>query len=58
MKKWLILVGICKDCGECEGECPVGALTRKNGITLIDKDKCIDCGCCVVACPEGAIDLD
>ena len=48
----------CTNCGTCANECPVDALTRKNGEVLIDQEKSIDCGCCWAVCPEDAIELD
>ena len=45
----------CVNCGACEGECPVTAISEKNDARWIDPDKCIDCGSCVSACPTDAI---
>jgi NAD-dependent dihydropyrimidine dehydrogenase PreA subunit len=45
----------CVNCGACEGECPVEAISEKNSARWIDPDKCIDCGACESACPTEAI---
>lgn len=45
----------CINCGACEGECPVEAISEKDGARWIDPDKCQDCGACVGACPTDAI---
>ena len=44
----------CVACGSCAGECPVGAITQKDGKYRIEPGVCIDCGTCSVACPVGA----
>lgn len=44
------------NCQGCAEVCPVGAIKRKEKVT-IDKDKCIGCGACIVACPNKAISL-
>ena len=44
----------CIACGACESECPVEAISEKDGKYGIDADKCIDCGSCADACPGGA----
>jgi NAD-dependent dihydropyrimidine dehydrogenase PreA subunit len=45
----------CVNCGACEPECPVQAISEKNGTRVIDPAKCIDCGACAAACPTEAI---
>jgi len=44
----------CVNCGVCDSECAVGAISEKDGKRSID-DKCVDCGACVPACPVEAI---
>ena len=44
----------CINCGSCESECPVEAISEKDGKMVIDADKCIDCGSCAGTCPVGA----
>ncbi|MDR2481534.1 MAG: 4Fe-4S binding protein [Spirochaetaceae bacterium] len=45
----------CVNCGTCDSECPVEAITEKDGARWIDPGKCADCGTCVPACPCEAI---
>ena len=48
----------CVNCGACEGECPVGAISEANGARVIDADACISCGACAGVCPTEAISED
>ncbi len=43
----------CFHCGDaaCVSVCPTGALSKWNGLTVIDTDKCSACGYCTDACP-------
>ena len=43
------------NCGACESECPVGAISDTGSARTIDADKCISCGACAGTCPTGAI---
>ncbi|MFH1715113.1 MAG: 4Fe-4S binding protein [Elusimicrobiota bacterium] len=45
----------CINCGVCEPECPVEAISEKDGKRIIDPEKCTDCGICVSSCPVDAI---
>jgi NAD-dependent dihydropyrimidine dehydrogenase PreA subunit len=45
----------CVNCGACEPECPVEAISEKNGLRWIDPEKCTDCGSCAAVCPTEAI---
>lgn len=47
----------CRHCKEplCVKGCITGALTKKDGIIVIDKNKCINCYTCILCCPYGAI---
>jgi Fe-S-cluster-containing hydrogenase component 2 len=45
----------CSNCSACEGACPVGAISEKDGMRWIDQDKCISCGACIGSCPAEAI---
>ena len=44
----------CIACGACTDECPVSAISEKDGKFVINADDCIDCGACASACPVGA----
>lgn len=44
----------CISCGNCEAECPCGAIAAGDDIYVIDADSCIDCGACAGVCPVGA----
>ena len=33
----------CINCGACEPECPVSAITEGEEIYIIDLEKCVDC---------------
>ena len=44
----------CIACGECAGNCPVGAITMGDGKFEIDPEKCIACGLCASVCPVSA----
>jgi ferredoxin len=44
----------CINCGACESECPVSAITAGDGKYVIDEAACIDCGACAAVCPVGA----
>ncbi len=44
----------CIGCGACAGDCPVSAISEKDGKYVINSDTCIDCGACADVCPVGA----
>ena len=48
---------VCSQCKlpVCADACPVGALTRTDGVVQLDADACVSCMKCVEACPFGAI---
>jgi len=50
-----IITDDCINCGACETECPVGAISEADDKRVIDYDTCTECGTCVDACPVGAI---
>ena len=47
----------CRHCEDpiCVKSCISGALSKKDGIVWIDKNKCIGCFTCILVCPYGAI---
>lgn len=45
----------CINCGTCEGECPVSAISAGDNTYVINPDECIDCGACAGVCPVSAI---
>ncbi|ULQ59465.1 4Fe-4S binding protein [Brucepastera parasyntrophica] len=45
----------CTNCGACEGECPVEAISEQADKRVIDADTCISCGACAAVCPVEAI---
>lgn len=47
----------CRHCEEplCQKSCISGALSRKDGVISIDKNKCVGCCTCVLVCPYGAV---
>ncbi|MBP3320977.1 MAG: RnfABCDGE type electron transport complex subunit B [Clostridia bacterium] len=47
----------CTGLGSCLKKCPFGALSLKNGVAVVDRNKCTGCGSCIAACPKGLIVL-
>ncbi|MCL2008904.1 MAG: 4Fe-4S binding protein [Treponema sp.] len=45
----------CVNCAACDSECPVEAISEKDGKRWVDPAKCVSCGACVGACPTDAI---
>jgi len=45
----------CINCGSCEAECPVDAISQGDERFVIDHETCTDCGNCVEVCPVDAI---
>lgn len=50
----------CRHCVDplCVKGCITGALTRQNGMIVIDENKCVGCFTCILSCPYGAIEPD
>lgn len=46
----------CVNCGACESECPVSAISEADGKRVINADECISCGACAGSCPTSAIE--
>ena len=51
-----VITDSCVNCGTCEGECPVGAISAGATQYEINPDACIDCGACAATCPTGSIE--
>lgn len=47
----------CRHCRDplCVKSCITGALTIRDGVIRIDRDKCVGCYTCVLVCPYGAV---
>ena len=45
----------CVGCKLCEKNCPEGAVTIKDNLSVIDYEKCVDCGICSEKCPKKII---
>jgi carbon-monoxide dehydrogenase iron sulfur subunit len=47
----------CRHCNEplCVKGCITGALTKNDGVIMVNKDKCIGCYTCILSCPYGAV---
>jgi len=45
----------CVNCGACDSECAIEAISEKDGKRWIDPGKCVDCGACASACPTDSI---
>ncbi len=59
-KSPLFIPVYCRHCAKppCKDACPVDAISRNNGIVLINEKTCIGCRECVTACPFGAMQFD
>ncbi len=47
----------CLGLGSCVEACQFGALSIKDGIAHVDREKCVACGQCVDTCPNNVITL-
>ena len=45
----------CISCGSCEGQCPVGAISKGEGKFQIEAAKSVDSGSCAGQSPLGGI---
>jgi Fe-S-cluster-containing hydrogenase component 2 len=46
---------VCRGCGTCVEDCPVGAISMVDDFAFINQEDCTACGLCVNSCPQGAI---
>jgi len=55
--KDIVFAVSCRHCEDplCVKSCIAGALTRKDGVITIDKNKCVGCFTCILVCPYGAL---
>lgn len=49
-----VITDACVECGACESECPVEAISAGEGKYVINADECIECGACASTCPVDA----
>ena len=47
----------CRHCTDpiCVMSCIAGAISTRDGVVVIDKNKCVGCLTCVLVCPYGAL---
>ena len=45
----------CTNCGACEPECPVEAISEGSDKRVINEELCTECGICSDSCPVEAI---
>ncbi|MBP5208407.1 MAG: 4Fe-4S binding protein [Clostridia bacterium] len=47
----------CRHCTDpiCVKSCIAGAISKRDGVVRIDKNKCVGCLTCVLVCPYGAL---
>jgi dissimilatory sulfite reductase (desulfoviridin) alpha/beta subunit len=46
----LRIPGLCTGCGTCMVYCKQGAISLKDGISVLDESKCVQCGICIHSC--------
>ncbi len=47
----------CIKCGKCQRDCPMGAISLKDGYPVISKADCMNCYRCIHHCPSLALSL-
>ena len=47
----------CRHCTDplCVKSCIAGAISKRDGVVCIDREKCVGCFTCVMVCPYGAL---
>jgi polyferredoxin len=48
----------CVNCGLCNKECAMHAISRTSEKTVLDSENCITCGECLTTCRKGGIKYD
>ena len=48
---------LCVNCGRCQENCCVHAISKKDGLYQCSQNWCFRCGQCVALCPTGAISM-
>jgi uncharacterized protein (DUF362 family)/Pyruvate/2-oxoacid:ferredoxin oxidoreductase delta subunit len=48
---------ICTGCGDCNTNCPAGAIEMVDGRPILKPDKCIRCFCCQELCYQKAVSI-
>ncbi|MCR5522643.1 MAG: 4Fe-4S binding protein [Clostridia bacterium] len=50
----------CRHCTDpiCVKSCIAGAISNKDGVIVVDKNKCVGCMTCILVCPYGALALN
>jgi ferredoxin len=46
---------LCRGCGLCVENCPMGAISTRWEQAVIDQSRCNHCRLCLDVCPQGAI---
>ena len=47
----------CLGFGSCAEVCPQDAITIRDGVAVVNRNRCVSCGLCAKACPRGLISL-
>jgi len=55
-RSYLRFADKCNGCGACALNCPIGAVSLRNGRALIADEMCIGCLVCLESCRQGALD--
>ncbi len=57
--RFVVVDALCKGCGKCATECPVGAIGgQPKAVHVLDQTRCTVCGVCYGLCPFNAIQID
>lgn len=47
-------INMCNSCGLCIPHCEYGAIKKKNGKVIYNKELCVNCDSCIKACPRNS----